>query len=419
MRSLFFGVLVCCTLVSWSRAWTKEDHEIFRLRDEVDASEGPEVSFYDFLGVASSASVEDISKAFKKKSRTLHPDKVRHNFVASKSTPKPKKSGEKRKPGVHVSKGPSQKQIDKAVKEADERYRRLGVVTSVLRGPQRERYDHFMRHGFPAWRGTGYYYTRYRPGLGTVLVGLFVAGGGGAHYLALATSYKRQRDFMERYIKHARKMAWGDESGIIGIPGFSSPAEPQAPTPEPDPAANLNRKQRRELERQNKGKTGRTSKGEPAKPEAISTPTGQKRRVTAENGKILVVDSIGNVFLEEEDEDGNVDEFLLDLDEIQKPTLRDTAVVKLPIWLYRKAFDPFMKSTAPLASDEVPPTESEKEGQNDLAKNDGKQVEVHGVPSSMSSSQMSEGFEMVDSTGVEDENVGSGKVKKRNKKGKQ
>ena len=52
MRSLFFGVLVLCTLVCLSLAWTKEDHEIFRLRDEVDASEGPEVSFYDFLGVA-------------------------------------------------------------------------------------------------------------------------------------------------------------------------------------------------------------------------------------------------------------------------------------------------------------------------------------------------------------------------------
>ena len=274
-----------------------------------------------------------------------------------------------------------------------------------------------MRHGFPTWRGTGYYYTRYRPGLGTVLVGLFVAGGGGAHYLALITSYKRQRDFMERYIKHARKMAWGDESGIIGIPGFSSPAEPQAPTPEPDPAANFNRKQRRELERQNKGKNGRASKTEPAKPEAISTPTGQKRRVTAENGKILVVDSIGNVFLEEEDEDGNINEFLLDLDEIHKPTLRDTAVIKLPVWLYRKAFDPFL-GTQPVASDEVPPTESEKQNHEQFVDGDEKQqLQVEAPHSSMSSS-VSEGFEMVDSASVEDENVGSGKVKKRSRKGK-
>ena len=419
MRSLFLSILVLCAFVSLSRAFTKEDHEIFRLKDEVEASEGPEVSFYDFLGVGSSATVEDISKAFKKKSRTLHPDKVRHNFIASKSTPKPKKPGEKRKPGTHVSKGPSQREIQKAVTNADERYRRLGVVASVLKGPQRERYDHFVRHGFPAWRGTGYYYSRYRPGFGTVLVGLFLVGGGGAHYLALITSYKRQREFMERYIKHARKMAWGDESGIIGIPGFSSPAEPQEPTPEPDPAANLNRKQRREMERQNKGKNGRTSKPESTKPEAISAPTGQKRRVTAENGKILVVDSIGNVFLEEEDEDGNVDEFLLDLDEIHKPTIRDTAVIKLPIWLYGKAFDPFLKSTTPVASDDVPPTESEKAKHEEVVeeKGNGKQLEVD-VPTSMSSSQMSEGFEMVDSTGVEDENVGSGKAKKRKQKGK-
>ena len=426
MRVLILRVLALCTLISLALAWTKEDHEIFRLKDEVDAAEGPEVSFYDFLGVKSSASVEDITKAFKKKSRTLHPDKVRHQFVTSKSVPKPKKPGEKKKPGVHVSKGPSQREINKVLKEADERYRRLGVVVSVLKGPQRERYDHFMRHGFPKWRGTGYYYSRYRPGFGTVVFGLFIAGGGGAHYLALITSYKRQREFMERYIKHARKMAWGDESGIMGVPGIISPAEEQAPTPEPDPSANLNRKQRREIERQNKKEGRSTTKESTPKPEAIQTPTGQKRRVPAENGKILVVDSIGNVFLEEEDEDGEVHEFLLDLDEIHKPTFRDTAVVKLPVYLYQRAFDPFLKSTKPIPSDEVPQSETEKEKHQDIIDppvqldvpvSDAGSRKGSGNATPMSSSMMSEGYEMVDSTAVEtDENVG--KAKKRGKKGK-
>ena len=201
MRVVHF--LLLCALLVLASAFTKEDHEIFRLKDELEASEGPDVSFYDFLGVSPSATVDDINKAFRKKSRTLHPDKAKQSFVASRSVPKPKKKGEKKKPGVHVSKGPSQREISKFMKEASQRYSRLGVVTGVLKGPQRDRYDHFMKHGFPAWRGTGYYYTRYRPGLGTVLFGLFLVGGGAAHFLALKISYNRQREFMERYIKYA------------------------------------------------------------------------------------------------------------------------------------------------------------------------------------------------------------------------
>jgi hypothetical protein len=29
-----------------------------------------------------------------------------------------------------------------------------------------QRYDFFYKNGVPKWRGTGYYYSRYRPGLG-------------------------------------------------------------------------------------------------------------------------------------------------------------------------------------------------------------------------------------------------------------
>ncbi|RMZ81975.1 hypothetical protein DV737_g2280, partial [Chaetothyriales sp. CBS 132003] len=330
MRILHW-VLFCALLVVAS-AFTKEDHEIFRLKEEVEAAEGSGVSFYDFLGVSPAATWEEIDKAFRRKSRTLHPDKARNSFIAARSTPKPKKKGEKRKPGVHVSKGPSEAEINKFTKEATQRYSRLGVVASVLKGQQRERYDHFLRHGFPAWKGTGYYYSRYRPGLGTVIFGLFLVGGGVAHYFALSISYNRQREFMERYIRQARKMAWGDETGIQGIPGITSPAEVPAisEAEEPDPGVKLNRKQKREYERQQKkdksrGKgTAAADKAE-SKAQTVVTPTGSKRRVVAENGKVLIVDSVGNVFLEETDEEGNVEEFLLDLEEIHKPTFADTA----------------------------------------------------------------------------------------------
>lgn len=421
MRPRILHFLAFCALLCLAAAWSKEDYEIFKIKDEVEASEGPDVTFYDFLGVKSSSTVDEISKAFRKKSRALHPDKVKHSFVASRSTSKPThKPGEKKKPGVHVSKGPSERELQKFLKQATERYGRLGVVANILKGPERERYDFFLQHGFPTWRGTGYYYSRYRPGIGTVLTGLFLVVGGAAHYFALITSYKRQREFMERYIKHARKTAWGDESGIRGLAGLGQPVQvPQTQTePEADPMANLNRRQKREMERQNK--KDKSSKIKPAKvaPVQVSSTSGERRRVTAENGKILVVDSMGNVFLEEEDEEGETQEYLLDLDEIPRPTLRDTAVVRFPVWLFRKAFNPFFKNTEPIPTN----VSSESEEPHPVRATPELTVPGKATPpgsSDLSASQISDsGFEIVDSTGIDNEIENVSSIKKRNKKGK-
>ena len=416
-------LLVICALILLVQCWTKEDHEIFRLRDEVVASEGEDVSFYDFVGVKSSATWEEINKAFRKKSRTIHPDKARQSYIASKSTRTPKKAGEKRDPGVHVSKGPSKREIENFVKEATARYGRLGVVARLLQGPSRQRYDHFLRHGFPAWKGSGYYYARYRPGLGSVLVGLFIVGGGLAHYFALRISYNGQRQFMEKYIKQARKQAWGNDAGIAGLAGIATgPVDvPPEPEPEQDPYANLNRRQKREMDRQNKKEKSKPA----ARPSAgrvlgtaedvpAITPQGQRRRVVAENGKQMLVDSVGNVFLVEEVEDeetGEVttQEFLLNLDEIHKPTIYDTAVVKLPLMLLRKVFDPFLKSTKPVRDDTVPLTETEIQAEVARTLDTKESTPEVNLPSSMSASQ---DFEMIDSSSVRNE------MKKRAKKGK-
>ena len=45
MKSSLF-VLLCSGLLALVAGFTKDDHEIFRLRDEIEASEGPEVTFY-------------------------------------------------------------------------------------------------------------------------------------------------------------------------------------------------------------------------------------------------------------------------------------------------------------------------------------------------------------------------------------
>ena len=205
-------------------------------------------------------------------------------------------------------------------------------MANILRGPERERYDHFLSNGFPKWRGTGYYYERFRPGLGMVLTGLFVFVGGGAHYAALYLGWKRQREFVERYIRHARRMAWGDESGIGAIPGLGGAQQNGTPPPpqqqqDGDESMQWNRKQKRAMEKEKKrekeGKNpvknsraaekARTSGvSTPQEAEITSGPVGAKKRTVAENGKILIVDSVGNVFLEETEE-GQTVEFLLDV----------------------------------------------------------------------------------------------------------
>ncbi|KAJ5760104.1 hypothetical protein N7520_007260 [Penicillium odoratum] len=345
-------------------AFTKEDYEIFRLRDEVATGEGENVTFYDFLGIRPNANHDQITKAHRQKSRTLHPDKVKRAFVANYATDKSK--SKTTKPGVHVNSGPSKREIEAAVKDANARSARLNTVANVLRGPGRERYDHFLKNGFPLWRGTGYYYTRFRPGLGSVLAGLFLVFGGAAHYGALILAWKRQREFVDRYIRQARRAAYGDEMGIRGIPGIDSiGSSAPAPSSEGEPTAmSVNRRQKRMMDKENRKekKSGRA----PARSSGTSTPTeqtvvstGERKRVVAENGKVLIVEATGNVFLEEVNDDGERQEFLLDIDEIQRPTIRDTIVCKLPMWCFHKTVGRVLGS--PVEEENVVETEEAEE----------------------------------------------------------
>jgi curved DNA-binding protein CbpA len=272
--------------------------------------------------VKPSATQDQLNKAYRKKSRDVHPDKARQKFIANYAQIQKKKKGGK--PGVKVSKKPSKREIDAHVKEVTMAYQRLTVIADILKGPSRERYDHFLKNGFPKWKGTGYYYERFRPGLGSVMLGMLVVMGGGMHYFALVMSWKRRRDFAMRFIKNARRMAWGDDTGIQGIPGVDTPppdVKPQQVDSSDEAMAPMNRRQKRMMDKENR-KEKKIKVAKPARRSGVSTPVesepgvgpqGAKRRVVADNGKVLVVDSIGQVFLEEETEDGVRQEFLLDV----------------------------------------------------------------------------------------------------------
>lgn len=380
------------------------DREIFRVRDELVAKEGPDVTFYQFLGITPSANQEDINKAYKKRSRELHPDKVRQQLMAERvRAQKEKAKLEGGKPDAAKVKPPSPSEVKAAVKRASERQARLSIVANILRGSGRVRYDHFLSNGFPTWKGTEYYYSRYRPGFGTALFGVFLFAGGIAHYVALYMSWKRQREFVERYITFARRAAWGDNLAAP-IPGIDDqPAAVPAPAPPPqqvyqDEDGNnvaMNRKMRRLQERDarkgaakeaqaqgstsRKGRRAAAAAREPASGSGSVTPQpqgsgpqGAKKRVVAENGKVLVVDSRGDVYLEQDDEDGKTAEYLLDVrfpaaapipltlmltcffpqpNEIHRPTFKDTAVVRLPLAIFRLTVGRFLPKRADEAED--------------------------------------------------------------------
>ncbi|KAH6898287.1 hypothetical protein B0T10DRAFT_472204 [Thelonectria olida] len=337
MKLSYLSVGVLALLSPLTAAWTKEDREIFRIRDEIMAHETDSAAtFYDILGIAPSASIDDITKAYRKMSRSLHPDKVKQKLRSQHTAQK--------KSGVNV-KTLTASEIKTAVKKAGEAQARLSLIVNILRGPERDRYDYFLGHGFPLWKGTDYYYNRYRPGLGTVMIGLFIVVGGGVHYLIMYMSWKRQKEFLERYIKFARETAWGGGLNIPGVNAAPAPAPaPAAPSDEDDaPAQPMNRRERRMQVKEKKREGARPAGKKARKVQAASQdsgtetptgPSGARKRVVAENGKILVVDSLGDVYLEEEDEEGNVNEFLLDPNELPQPTFADTAVMRAPFWLF-------------------------------------------------------------------------------------
>ncbi|KAI5810186.1 hypothetical protein DFH27DRAFT_538467 [Peziza echinospora] len=320
-------------------AWSKEDTEIFKLNHDIQSSEGSNVTFYSFLGVKNpKASVEDINKAYRKVSMPFHPDKFRPKQPVSEPGKPPRKL--------------TKFAIRQQKAAAHEKYTRMGLVVKILRGPLRERYDHFLLNGFPKWKGTGYYYARFRPGLGSVLAGLFVVVGGAAHYLYLVLDTSQKKKFLGKYLKDARVSAWGP-AGVPGIAEAAAASGASEPAQERGP---VNRRERRGMLKQRGTKSGDDEKEEvPAPPPVVVGSAGHgRRKVVAGNGKVLIVDSLGNVFLVEQDEETGEDvELPLDLNDIPNPRIADTAMVRLPKWIFAKTVGRFLPQKKEPEYDEI------------------------------------------------------------------
>lgn len=101
------------------------------------------------------------------------------------------------------------KRTKKAEQRVHERFARLGTIAGILRdSTARERYDFFYKNGVPKWRGTGYYYSRFRPTLVHV-AGFLLVFISLVHYLIQHISYRQEIARMRRYIHEARLLAWG------------------------------------------------------------------------------------------------------------------------------------------------------------------------------------------------------------------
>lgn len=157
-------------------AFSSQDLEIFHLRDAVIKDLGEDATFYSWLGVKPTAKRGSITRAFRKMSQQLHPDK---------------------NAGI----------------EASSRYARLNSVHRILVSELREHYDFYLKNGFPELKDGDYKFSRWRPGLFfslTVLSVLVTFGQLGLMKLHAS----RQRKFVQDIIDEARELA-SDSSGIV------------------------------------------------------------------------------------------------------------------------------------------------------------------------------------------------------------
>ncbi|CAJ0767125.1 3651_t:CDS:10, partial [Entrophospora sp. SA101] len=104
-------------------------------------------------------------------------------------------------------------------RDTKEKFSRLSSIGAILRNSEsRERYNFFLKNGVPKWRGTGYYYSRHRPGLSKQKLYLWPnveADGDDNTQTPSKTGDKNEMDRLEKLVKRYErndmsKLEWLD-----------------------------------------------------------------------------------------------------------------------------------------------------------------------------------------------------------------
>lgn len=141
--NVFFTLLIVVLAATIVSAWSINDQEIFRITAELQDLTGDDAAtFYSMLKVEQEATEREISKAYRKRSLELHPDK----------NPSP---------------------------NSEKIYSLLTTVANILKNEEaRSRYDFHLRNGIPRWHTSGFFYRHYKPGVPEIILYILLAISG-------------------------------------------------------------------------------------------------------------------------------------------------------------------------------------------------------------------------------------------------
>lgn len=218
----------------------------------------------------------EIKKAYRKLSKALHPDKFSSNA---------------------------------ARKKAEEKYAVLSSVNNILRDVSRkERYDYFLDKGFPKWKGTGYYYSKFRPGLILTVIVIYILVGV-LHYFALKINRRQSFKRIAEYKNQIKNQAWG---GSIVPPSDGS----------------------------------------------------DRKLVNEANNTTFIVKSTGDIYIENDEGLHLIDEYDINVN----PTFKDTLIFKIPAGLYNLTLGKVLTPINTTVTYKKPHSSTQKQSQTEQVK---------------------------------------------------